>query len=241
MGLLDSYGPRDFADRGGMLGRLLSLRPDLAQDQQGDDQLAQDQIVQASTPKPNDVSAFSPISSAIGDFYRQSIQKPGRDIAGYVNDAINDPAYFAHAIGPSLGGLGPIASELPGAVKGALGVAGILGQAARGVTKTEEPASESQLGDKPASTPVGRRGDELNVISGTNQPVTIGGRKYIGHAADQMQARGVPPSAVEDAIQNGMARPGNKPGRTLHIGVDGVKVVTDSDGQVITVIPGKRR
>jgi hypothetical protein len=35
-----------------------------------------------------------------------------------------------------------------------------------------------------------------------------------------MQARGVPPSAVEDAKRDGHS--GNKPGRTLHFGVDGV-------------------
>jgi hypothetical protein len=34
MALFDGYDPQDFADRGGLLGRLLSLRPDLAQDQQ---------------------------------------------------------------------------------------------------------------------------------------------------------------------------------------------------------------
>src|SRR6185312_1400122 len=38
MALLDSYEPQGFADRGGLLGRLLSLRPDLASDEQNDDQ-----------------------------------------------------------------------------------------------------------------------------------------------------------------------------------------------------------
>jgi hypothetical protein len=40
MPLLDNYEPQGFADRGGLLGRLLSLRPDLAPDRQGDGQPA---------------------------------------------------------------------------------------------------------------------------------------------------------------------------------------------------------
>lgn len=34
MALLDVIGPQLFADRGGLLGRLISMRPDLAQDRQ---------------------------------------------------------------------------------------------------------------------------------------------------------------------------------------------------------------
>jgi hypothetical protein len=55
-------------------------------------------------------------------------------------------------------------------------------------------------------------------------------------ALDQMQGRGVPPSAVEDAIVNGQAAPGNKPGTVVHTGTNGVRVVTGTDGSVVTVI-----
>jgi hypothetical protein len=137
MGLLDSYDPQGFAVRGGMLGRLLSLRPDLVPDEQGDERSAQDRTVRAQAPQPNDISISSPISSAIGnvlgDFYRQSILQPIKDIPGYVHDAVSDPAYFAHAIGPSLGGLGSIASELPAVIKGALRVAGLAGSTTQSV------------------------------------------------------------------------------------------------------------
>ncbi|QED84431.1 hypothetical protein PSYTB_12485 [Pseudomonas amygdali pv. tabaci str. ATCC 11528] len=54
---------------------------------------------------------------------------------------------------------------------------------------------------------------------------------------DRMQGRGVPPSAVEDAIQNGKSSSGNTPGTTVHVGSNGVTVVTNSGGRVITVIP----
>jgi len=64
----------------------------------------------------------------------------------------------------------------------------------------------------------------------------IGGRLYSGHALDQMQGRGVPPSAVEDAIANGQTSPGNQPGTMAYAGKNGIFVVTGSRGQVITVI-----
>lgn len=91
-------------------------------------------------------------------------------------------------------------------------------------------------GDKDASTPTGRRGNPIEVEPGTNEPTNIGGRDYTGHALDRMQGRGVPPSAVEDAIQNGQPSSGNQPGTTVHTGSNGVTVVVGSGGQVVTVI-----
>ncbi|MDN3366525.1 RHS repeat-associated core domain-containing protein, partial [Ralstonia pseudosolanacearum] len=89
----------------------------------------------------------------------------------------------------------------------------------------------------PPSTPVGRRGSPLDVEDGANTPTTINGRDYSGHAVDRMQGRGVPPSAVEEAIQNGEASPGNRPGTTLYTDiVNGVQVVLNDLGKVVTVI-----
>jgi RHS repeat-associated protein len=92
-------------------------------------------------------------------------------------------------------------------------------------------------GDKNPSTPTGQRGSPIEVKPGTNQPTAIGGRDYTGHALDRMQGRGVPPSAVEGAINNGLSSPGNQPDTTVHTGPGGLTVVTGSGGQVITVIP----
>jgi hypothetical protein len=52
-----------------------------------------------------------------------------------------------------------------------------------------------------------------------------------------MQERGIPPSAVENAIDTGVSSPGNKPGTTVYFDPDnGVTVVTDTGtGTVITV------
>ena len=90
--------------------------------------------------------------------------------------------------------------------------------------------------NKPASTPIGRSGNPIEVAPGTNQPTMIDGRLYSGHALDRMQGRGIPLSAVEEAIQNGRKSPGNTPGTTVHTGDNGVIAVAGLDGQVITVI-----
>jgi hypothetical protein len=58
------------------------------------------------------------INSALTDFYRQTILQAGKDVAGYMTDAVNDPISFAHAITPSLAALGPITSEIPTVLKG---------------------------------------------------------------------------------------------------------------------------
>lgn len=91
-------------------------------------------------------------------------------------------------------------------------------------------------GDKDASTPTGQRGSPMDVPKGTNEPATIGGRDYGGHALDQMQGRGVTPTPVEDAVQNGSQTPGNKPGRTVHTSRDGRLTVVTEGGKVVTVI-----
>lgn len=99
-----------------------------------------------------------------------------------------------------------------------------------------EKDGAKDIGDKHPSTPTGQRGSPLDVKDGTNKPTNIGDRDYSGHAVDRMQGRGVPPSVVEDAIRNGKSEPGNKPGTTVHTGESGVRVVTNQDGKVITVI-----
>jgi RHS repeat-associated protein len=87
---------------------------------------------------------------------------------------------------------------------------------------------------------VGRRGNPINVVPGTNAPREIGGRNYRGHALDQMQARGVPSSAVENTIRHGTPGTDPIPGRIRHYDpVNDLTVVTES-GTVVTVITGQR-
>lgn len=53
------------------------------------------------------------------------------------------------------------------------------------------------------STPVGRRGDHIQVPPPANKRRIIEGREFSGHALDRMQEQGIPSSAVENAIQSG--------------------------------------
>jgi RHS repeat-associated protein len=93
----------------------------------------------------------------------------------------------------------------------------------------------------PAVTPVGRSGNPMSVIPGTNEPTPINGRDYTGHALDQMQGRGIYPSAVENTIQTGVSAPGNVAGRTTYYDpTNNLTAVTDAvSGRVITVRQGK--
>ena len=190
--------------------------------------VAQVQTGQASGNLQAPRAVPNAFSTALVDFYRQTILQAGKDIAGYATDAVQDPLGFLHAIGPSLAGIGPTVGEMPVFARGVAGESRL----------PAAPQGPFNLGDKSATTPVGKSGYEINVIPGTNLPAQIGGRTYIGHALDQMQARGIPPSAVEGAIQTGRSIAGNKPGRTLYTGANGVRVVTESDGSVVTVFPG---
>lgn len=82
-------------------------------------------------------------------------------------------------------------------------------------------------------TPQTKNGGTQPVI---NQPATIGGRDYSGHALDQMRNRGVTPSVVENTISSGTRVPGNTPGTFEYVdNINGVNVVVNSSGRVITV------
>jgi hypothetical protein len=99
-------------------------------------------------------------------------------------------------------------------------------------------SKQNQSCDIPASGPTGNRGSPMDVPRGTNSSGTVNGLDYSGHAFDQMQGRGVPPSAVEEAIGNGASSPGNTPGtRVFSDSTNGVKVIVNSNsGRIITVI-----
>ncbi|MEM5948986.1 hypothetical protein WKV44_10605, partial [Spirochaetia bacterium 38H-sp] len=86
-----------------------------------------------------------------------------------------------------------------------------------------------------SKTPIGRRGNPIKTL-GNNTSTEINGRRFTAHALDQMQGRGIMPSAVENAIKNGSKIPGNTEGTTVHI-FDNIKVITNSLGDVVTVIP----
>lgn len=85
------------------------------------------------------------------------------------------------------------------------------------------------------STPVGRKGREIKIQSGTNTRTFMHGREYSGHALDRMQERGLTPTMVEDVIKNGIQSTGNMPNRILHYDPLNEVVIVTEGGNVITV------
>ena len=88
--------------------------------------------------------------------------------------------------------------------------------------------------------PVGRKGAPLKEFTKgitRNTSTIINGRKFTGHALDQMQNRGIlSPGAVLDVIKNPLkTMQGKKPNTTVFLG-DKLKVVLNKFGDVITVV-----
>lgn len=93
--------------------------------------------------------------------------------------------------------------------------------------------------DPHPSTPVGRRGDPLEVKDGTNPPGAIrtesGPRDYSGHSFDKLQREGITPRSVENVI-----RPdyfvGKVDGKNVYYDpVNGIRVITNAEGRVVSV------
>ncbi|AZK45041.1 hypothetical protein EIM92_01560 [Paenibacillus lentus] len=70
----------------------------------------------------------------------------------------------------------------------------------------------------------------------TEQGLKPGTKEYNDFMNKQIDPRNIPPSVVEDTIKNGTKTPGNKQGTTVYQS-DRVRVVTNANGDVITVIP----
>lgn len=74
-----------------------------------------------------------------------------------------------------------------------------------------------------------------------NKPAVINGRNYTGHALDRMQDRGLMPSVVENTISTGRIVPSDFPGNLEYYDpLNKIRTVVGDNGQIITIIPGKR-
>jgi filamentous hemagglutinin len=73
-----------------------------------------------------------------------------------------------------------------------------------------------------------------------NAATTIGNRPFSGHALDQMQNRGVPPTVVDNTILTGAQRAGNTAAEVRYYDpVNNLSVVVDrATGRVVTVRSG---
>jgi len=105
-------------------------------------------------------------------------------------------------------------------------------------------AAASKIDDATsAHMPVGRQGAPLQNTPYQpvrNTPAQIGGQSYSGHALDQMQNRGIPPSVVENTIRTGQPFAGNTTGTIgYYDAVNNVSVIQNAQtGNIITVRPG---
>ena len=64
----------------------------------------------------------------------------------------------------------------------------------------------------------------------------VGTKEYYEYCTKYVDPRNIPPSVIEDAISSSKAIPGNRSDTFIHETLD-VKVVVNSNGKVITVIP----
>ena len=114
-----------------------------------------------------------------------------------------------------------------------------------GSSEAEEAYRESSLAarreamlraEQQRVAPVGTRRQPMEV-DGANAPGTVGQRDYTGHAFDRMQGRGLTPSTVENAINDGIPSPSSRtPDRIVFDDQNnGVRVVTENNGTVVTV------
>lgn len=139
--------------------------------------------------------------------------------------------------GPNEPGLQPVCPEclLNKAILTGFGLASAIreaGEAGAGATEAEEDISPT--------TPTGRKGSPMDVAQGTNAPATIDGVNYSGHAIDQMQSDGIPPTVVQNALENGVSMVGKEAGTTVYYDVENnVTVIQNyNTGNVVTVSRG---
>ncbi len=72
-----------------------------------------------------------------------------------------------------------------------------------------------------------------------NEPTTINGHEFSGHALDQMQNRGIMPSVVENTIRSGQTFSTRAGTTGFYDSVNNVRVITNSEtGRIVTVIRG---
>ena len=122
---------------------------------------------------------------------------------------------------------------------------GPTGQTNHGRTFTPDMPAGGGYGS-PASSFTGSSRFQFQSPAGVpprNDPATIDGVPYSGHALDEMQNRGLFPSLTGQAIQNGLQGPSKYADTSVFYDpLNDVSVVRDNTtGNVITVIPGDHR
>jgi RHS repeat-associated protein len=158
------------------------------------------------------------------------------------SDIAVDDAYLAANMGHSVG-----EAALAGVAMlsvSTLGMADLMGLGPLAALLLEA----NNLADgMPASSslPMGSRRLQLNQPKNMacqpirNQAMSVGNLSYSGHALDRMQDRGLPPSVIQNTIDNGIATPSRGGTTVYYDATNNVSVVTNSQGAVVTVKYGR--
>jgi RHS repeat-associated protein len=147
--------------------------------------------------------------------------------------ALAEPLRAGEAIGTAVGS-GAGAGEMALAVgQDSLRAAGLVAPLA-GAGRSAVARTGAGFIDDAARVPVGSLRHPMSVVGRPNIPGTIGGRKYTGHALDQMQGRGIPPSVVEDTLARGTRTPGR--GGAMVFTTNQARVVVNPNGSIKTVM-----
>jgi hypothetical protein len=85
---------------------------------------------------------------------------------------------------------------------------------------------------------VGKKGAPVPVPPGTNEPTTIDGIDYVGHAIDEMQSDGITPTVVEHVLDTGQVTIQQNGNTAYYDPVNNITVITRPDGTVVTVSYG---
>ncbi|WP_342322975.1 hemagglutinin repeat-containing protein [Kosakonia sp. BYX6] len=124
-------------------------------------------------------------------------------------------------------------------------VSGILKNAEKAIAKGDVAEASSLIkkasDEISAKTPTGSKGNPLNVIDGSNKPMTINNRDYSSHSLDRMQRQGITPTVVENTIRPENAVAGKRIGTTAYYdSKNNITIITDTkSGTVVTVDYGK--
>jgi hypothetical protein len=109
------------------------------------------------------------------------------------------------------------------------------------------PASVAQTSDAPNNpswarpdprymqAPKGQKGVQMNVPGPANEPATIDGLSFSGHALDQLQGRGISLSAVERALRIGEIIPSRDGTTMFYDAINNVRVIQAAGGRIVTV------
>ena len=91
-----------------------------------------------------------------------------------------------------------------------------------------------------ANYPVGSSRSQFQVPPKAQQSGgNVCGRDYSGHAFDQMQARGIMPTVVENTLRTGQSFPTRLGTSGFYDPINNIRVITNSKtGRIVTVIPG---